>query len=291
MGRNNNHYFLGDFHFLVRGYPFKTFNKMVKLIQADKNATWSIGGDTTDCMNQQDTRYNLGQYVGGSEKVDAQIDVAIKLLTPIKDKLLWVLAGNHEYRVWNITDVAKRVARGLGCDCYEPGLVPDSSVSSVMSMKVNMGAYTVLNGHWEWYVNSMANDDYIAWENERRSLKKRMCKVGGVDDCEVVVCHHIHKVHCIPPSTPEFMKTVSDKSGKLKAVYAKPTKIWINENQGLYYYNRDDRWYGSSGGFMPSYIDGFSTYAERKGYKPTEMGCVMGVIRNGKFLGLEEIKL
>jgi hypothetical protein len=264
---------------------------MIKMIEDDPDATWSLGGDTTDSMNSQDDRYKMGQYEGHAERTDAQIDIAVKFLEPIKDKLLWVLMGNHEYRVWNTTDVAKRLARRLGCDCYEDLDNPDPNISSVMQMKVNMGAYTVLDGHWEWYVNSMANDDYIAWENERRSLKKRMCKVGGVDDCDAVVCHHIHKVHAIPPTTEKFMKTVTDKDGKLRAVYAKPTKIWINEKKGLFYYTRDDRWYGSSGGFMPSYVEGFSTYAERKGYKPTEMGCVKGIVRNGKFLGLEEVKL
>jgi len=294
IGKDNNHYYLGDTHFLVRGYPMKTLNKMIKIIKDDPNATFSLGGDIIDAMNVQDSRYMHGQYEGNSDLVDAQIIWAVKKFKPIADKLLWVLYGNHERRVWNITDVAKRIAAGLGCDCYgnpedKDYMLPDNR--SVMMVKADFGAFKVLNGHWEWYVNSMANDDYIAWENERRSLKKRMCKIGGVDDCEAVVCHHIHKIHVIPPSKPSFMKMISTKSGKLITKYPKPNKIWIDKKNDLYYYNRDDRWYGSSGAFMASYVDGFSTYAERKGYKATEMGCVMSIIENNKFKGLKEIKL
>jgi len=288
MPGSYEHYFLGDFHFFVIGHPTNKVKRLIRKICSKKNATVSIGGDVIDGMQLQDPRFKLGQYSGKFERAEAQVHEAVKVLEPLTGRVKWVLHGNHELRVWNIMDVAKKIARQLQCTCYEEDLTYNDKVHSVMQIKADFGSCRVLNGHWEWYVNSWANDDYICYENERRSLKKRLCKVGGVDDCEVAVAHHIHKIHAIPPSSPQFMKTVS-KHERLKAVYPTPTKKWIDQKRGLYYYDRDDRWYGSSGGFMPSYVEGFSTYAERKGYKPTEMGCVKMVVKNDKLVGLEGV--
>lgn len=281
---SHEHYYLGDFHSFVAGYPIRTLKEQLRMISTKKNATFSLGGDNTDSMNPLDPRWKIEQYDPGMQKSDQQIDALLELLDPIADRCLWVLAGNHEQRVWNITDIAKRLAEGLGCNCY------DGYKCSNISAKVDFGSYKVLDGHWEWYISSAANDDQVAWENERRALKKKCRNVGGVHDCEAVVEHHIHKIHMVGPSSKNFMKLIS-YNGKLKSLYPHVEKIWIDKKKGQYYYHQDDRWYGSSGGFMPGYVEGISTYVEKKGYKPTEMGCVKAVVKNNKFRGLEEVKL
>ena len=124
--------------------------------------------------------------------------------------------------------------------------------------------------------------------NNGERVKRVLSKLGGVDDCEVAVMHHIHNIYIVPPTSTETLRTINVK-GRLKAVYPKePVRKYITKDS--YYYDDDDRWYASSGAFMSSYVEGFSTYAERRGYRPSDMGYVKTIVRKGKVEKVEEVK-
>ena len=44
----------------------------------------------------------------------------------------------------------------------------------------------------------------------------------------------------------------------------------------------DDKYYVSSGSFLRSYVEGRMSYAERFGYRPTELGCLKVIVQNDK---------
>jgi hypothetical protein len=268
----------GDLHGFVTGFPDKTVQRAIDHIKSGKNRYFATGGDMIDVMSVQDNRYVHGQNKGQFERGQDQADGVINLLNPISDKLLWGIMGNHEARQRNMMDWTNYILSGLGCGIYE------NDRESAYLLKAHVNHFKFLDWHGSGYISSNANDDYIMKENERRSVKKKLRRLPG-DDCEVLVMHHIHKMRIIPPTDSETMKMIS-MGEKLKSYYPPPAKKYIDKEN--YYYDINDRWYASSGAFLPTYTEGFSGYGEVKGYRPSEMGYVKIVVKNDKLVKVME---
>lgn len=280
------HVFAGDVHGFVRGYPWKKLEDFIKTVKSNKNCFFSLGGDDIDCMSPQDNRYKIGQYEGYYERADVQANKLVELLSPISDRMLWKLYGNHEGRQFmNIMDFAKYICVMLGCDVY--GTMNDHAKGSQFAAKVDFGAFKVMDWHGAGVVNSKSGDEMQRYSNDCISIKRKLRDLP-IDDCDVAVMHHVHKTRISPPTGPKRLRGVTIRH-RLKGVYIPPTRIPTPE--GGYYMHEEDRWYCSSGALQPGYVDGFSTYAEVKGYKFTEMSWVKAIVKNDKFIGLEEIIL
>lgn len=266
----------GDIHKYVHGYPYKTVQKAIHKIKSEENYFVAYGGDIFDTMEPQDKRYVHGQYEGKYERLQDQVTAGIEEHEPIADRTLWGITGNHEYRQVNIWDATKSFLEGLGCNIYGP------KEQSAYLLKADLGAIKILDWHGAGVISSNANDDYIMIENEKRSVKKKLRKLPG-DDCEVLIMHHIHKCRIIPPTDMDTLKLVSI-SGELQDFYPKPTRKYNTKDR--YYYDINDRWYASSGAFLPTYAEGFSSYGELKGYRPSEMGFCYTKVKNDKLVGV-----
>ena len=269
---------LGDIHKYVTGYPHKTVRRAIQKIKSEKNYFVGYGGDIFDSMSPQDKRYVHGQYEGNMARLQDQVVAGLEEHEPIADRTLWGISGNHELRMINTWDATKSFLEGLGCNIYGP------KENSAYLLKADLGDIRLLDWHGSGFISSNANDDYIMIENEKRSVKKKLRKLPG-DDCEVLIMHHIHKIRIIPPTDRETLKLVSD-GNKLKAFYPKPVRKYYDKEN--YYYDINDRWYASSGAFLPTYAEGFSGYGEVKGYRPSEMGWCYTEVKNGRLVGVME---
>ena len=90
----------GDIHL---GNPNCKFNKFKEIVNYIKNTPncYGIGmGDYIECILPKDKRFDPHTDIEVSDPVVSEyIDIIVKTLEPIKDKILCLLTGNHEYHI------------------------------------------------------------------------------------------------------------------------------------------------------------------------------------------------
>lgn len=112
-------YFLGDMHLGVVGCAENKIKDAVRTVKEDEDALWVGMGDYADFVVPSDPRWDLNQIADWVDKTDiarSQVDKTIELLSPIKEKNLCMLMGNHEYKYMTHTtnNVQKWITEGLG---------------------------------------------------------------------------------------------------------------------------------------------------------------------------------
>lgn len=95
-------YYLTDLHIGARACDEGLLRKTIQKIAEDPFARWIGGGDYLDCIARKgDKRYReaaLAPWLWGREDaLGTQRDYAVAMLTPIVDKCLGLVCGNHEY--------------------------------------------------------------------------------------------------------------------------------------------------------------------------------------------------
>jgi len=105
--------FFGDQHLGSKDCAIEDIKKQINWIKNTKNVITILMGDTIDCALKSSV--GAGRY-DNTMNPDEQIELAIKLLEPIKDKIYGIHNGNHGNRVTNETSLSpeKLIARGLG---------------------------------------------------------------------------------------------------------------------------------------------------------------------------------
>ena len=266
----------GDFHVGNADISEHKIQRLKAKLKAKKNIFMSLGGDQLEAIDVSDKRFNLDEHTGGgmSSRIDMQRNAFIEYFTEVSDKILWILDGNHEVKWWNqfrpSNDIAEAFkttyANGAMCKAIFPG-------------------FRLLDWHGCGYINSKAGDSAQRASNNRISLKRKLRDLPGAD-CEVVSCHHFHKIIVAPPN--EIMEMISDKeNSKLVSHYTKPQRIWIDQKKDLYRLPEDDKWFVCSGSFLRSYVEGRMSYAERFGYKPTQLGVLIVKVKNDKVVDIQ----
>ena len=105
--------FFGDLHLGSKDCDIKSIENQIEWIKKQKDLLVIMMGDTINCALRGSV--GAGSYddiMNPSE----QIDYAIKLLEPIKDKIVGMHNGNHPARVYNATTVnpEKFIATSIG---------------------------------------------------------------------------------------------------------------------------------------------------------------------------------
>jgi UDP-2,3-diacylglucosamine pyrophosphatase LpxH len=268
--------FAGDDHHCVRGYSHKALAGFIHRVKAKKNTFVGIGGDNIDCMNPLDPRYEVDMYKTLHARASSQRDEFIQSYTPLKGRILYIMDGNHEERIHNVFEVSKDIAKAFE--------VPYAGRLA----KLHFPTWKALHWHPECTVYSAAKDATQRYINECLSIKTKLMNVGGASDCDGLVMGHIHKVRILPPSCLRELITPS-KGMKLIHKYPQPIRKQLDGD--TYYYDPNDQWFASSGSLMTSYVEGYTSYAEKRGYHPTDLGFVAAVVKNDKFQGLKEMLL
>lgn len=134
-----NLYCLTDVHIGHKDHDKDKFNKIIKLIQKDKNAYCFFNGDNLDFTPN-------GYHNARSEQIlsnDEQIDYFRNLLTKtLKDKVLFFRAGNHELRADNL--VGTNIYDSLSKETF----VPQVSVgASLTTFVINGKKSTLVSSH------------------------------------------------------------------------------------------------------------------------------------------------
>lgn len=114
---------LGDFHLGDENFKFDKLCKTIQYIKETPNCYTILNGDLMNNALKNSASDSYREQL----TVEAQQDWLIKLLDPIKDKILYMAQGNHEYRTSNLAgiDPLRYVAKALGL--LDKGLYSDNS--------------------------------------------------------------------------------------------------------------------------------------------------------------------
>ena len=271
LPNSHNIFFLGDLHDGSILSSEQGWNKLINTINSEYDgcsANYAVdGGDMIEAIMVDDKRFSPEKL---SEPLPlAQIGEAVKKREPIKDKLLAILMGNHERKLWRFGDITQEVCNKLGVQygTFAAKLTVQDSKGNLM--------YKIYETHGSKTITSTADDPKRRKANMELILKRHLKFKAG--DCAVMIKHHAHKLLVCKPE-PELYLT--DDSKKISQQYTS----W---GQAEPYIHPDARWYGCAGSFLKLFGKGVSGYAEIFELDPVELGWLVLKVRNKRIVALE----
>ena len=197
---------------------------------------------------------------------EVQEDSVVEDYTPISSRLLLALEGNHEYGLQRYGNMTRKVCKRLSNTLHT---VRQGGFSCVLEVHDKYGLlYKAFLTHGAGTLKSNAKDFEQRQANMKASLKLRLQDLQG--DCVIMAMGHAHRLLVVPPSERLYVTT---KDGKLKQHY-----LGRGENED--YIDPDQRIYFCTGSFLKTFVLGASGYAERKLYKPVELGFINIKVRD-----------
>ena len=276
LPRDHNLFLFGDTHRGAKTFHengWKTFcDMMLKPYKGCKHNFGVDHGDVTECIPIEDYRFDRKTTDG---MILSQIDQAIEDREPIKDNILVILNGNHTERMSLKLgdDIVKRMCDELGVTYGTYATVIEYFDTSGILM------YRHFAHHGYGTIHSTCDDIKRRKANMNLSLKRKLKDKFG--EAILMSLGHTHKLIICKPEKELYMKVVD---GNLKGAYTSPKKY-----DG--YIHPDHRWYVNTGSFFKLYGEGVSTYAEKFGYDPIELGFAIAVVRDGKIEDIDKIVL
>jgi hypothetical protein len=233
-------------------------------------------GDAIEAIEISDKRWSLqGCEPGG---VIPQLDNCVEMLEPIKKKIITLLQGNHEQhleaRYGNITSwVSKELEVPYGT--Y-------TAVITYVSKKDGSLLFKQFATHGFGMIHSSADDIKRRNSNRELSLKRKLKNKLG--DAFLMTMGHTHQLIVSKPEAELYIYSTEDAL-KQMYTYTAPNAPFIPP---------DLRWYLNIGAFFKMYSNDLinhdhkkptegvrSSYAERAGYDPIELGFAVVMVRDG----------
>ena len=249
---------IGDTHDGSLCFHEHGVDQVLEWIKAGKNRYFVFMGDAVEAITTDDERY---QNDTSKEAIPLkQARNVIKRFRSVSKRGLGWLTGNHEWTLHRFGDLAEHMATELE--------IPYGTWTCKLRLDDKHGQlfklYATHGGRGQ--ITSNAKDHEQREANMKASLKRRF--VNKASDCLVMACGHFHKLIRVPPAERLIM---SDDGEKLIQNY-------LSGGEGAAsYIEPDRRWYFCTGSFLKTYELGVSSYGERAGYDPVELG--LGVIR------------
>ncbi len=227
-----------DLHY---GNPFCSVSNALETINYVKgtpNATMILCGDLIDCA----TRHSIGDVYGQKMTPQEQRDGVIKMLLPVKDKILASTSGNHEARIYKETgiDIAKDIAEALGVPYRTEGVLLKISFGSGNESHIRQPYI-----YWNYTTHGYGG----ARTKGAKSVKAE--RLATWIHADFYIMAHDHVVNVAPDVylLPDN-RGIIDKNGWLTGKVVAHKKMLIKANAYL-------KWggYSESGGFPPTDLD------------------------------------
>ena len=272
---NHNIFHFGDLHdgsvLSSQGGWRKLVNLMNSNYDGCSNNYGIDGGDMIEAIMVDDPRFS-------PEKLTEALPLeqrkeAIRKRKPIKDKLITILTGNHERKLWRFGNIAEDICNELG--------VEYGTYTAKISIVDKHGdlMYKIFETHGSKTITSTADDPVRREANLKLILKRHLKRKAG--DCAIMIKHHAHKLLVCKPESELYL--IDDG----KAVRQRYTGWGQNEE----YIHPDARWYGCAGAFLRLYGDEVSGYAEIAEYDPVELGFLVTKVRKKRIVAVEPVFL
>jgi len=262
----------------------------IEYIRSDKRRYGIHMGDCMDAFWIDDFRYN---EITVSGRPDEQLKRTIAQLTPLAKtgRLLSVLKGNHEKSLEDKlqrlgflkeSDINNRICEGLRlaskCEYPISGTYTNKIEFCDKKDKLMFKGYFT---HGRKMVNSISPDPHRKRANMQYRLKLILEQLCG--DAIIQAMGHIHVVLTTLPIKEVYL--TNDKH-KLKQHYTH-----AGTGKSGSYIPPEARFFGATGSFLRTFVEGMETYSELAQYPPTELGYLKATIQAGEVVDLQEVKI
>lgn len=231
-------YLIGDAHIGSKTHDNKAFKKTIEMVKADPKAKVVLMGDMGEYIFPDDTRrYNPETAVKGLDTAEKTTNYIINLLTPIKNKIIGVLQGNHEsaYAKYHLEEYqdepfrneAEYMAQQLKADFLED--------MGIVNLKVGRRKYTLALAHG---VNTSSKVS--------AQVTKLQNLISNFDMApDLMAMGHVHSLQTIVNPKLDFN------------------------------FNTKIKHLALTGNYYKTYIEGNINYASSQLFAPLPIGCVM----------------
>lgn len=225
---------LGDAH-----CDYRSILARIEHIKNTENAYCILDGDLMDTA----VASSVGDTYGATMSPMDQLKECVKLFEPIRSKILAVLPGNHENRVYRTDglDITQLMCSQLGIqDRYSP-------TTALLFVRFGDGGAKV-NHRRQWYTIYVTHGS--GGGRKEGGKINRLADLAGIVDADVYVMGHTH----MPAILKEGFYRVSGPNSSVALV----DKLFVNTAASLDYGG-----YGDAQGFKPAskcapviYLDG-----------------------------------
>lgn len=247
---------------------------IVDRVKNEPNTYIAIGGDLIEAICVDDKRFDIATNKRAAPLEQAK--AIIELLMPIKEKILFILCGNHEYALHRYGDIIKDIiCEQLGVDYGTYSCKCLIRMEDVLGIEPSF--YKLFYTHGARSLTSTADDPIRRLANMQLSLKRMLMHKAA--DCEIMAMGHTHKLLVAEPAASLYLV---DDGHKIQQCYTGP-----GDEE---YIHPDHRWYCNTGSMMRLYAPGLgvSGYAERFGFDPVELGYCEVVVEAGQIARVEK---
>jgi hypothetical protein len=234
-------YPIGDIHKGSIHCDEDAIERQIAKIKSEPNSYWVGMGDYCDSITKNDKRFEMGglaSWVKPANIIESQRKEIVRLFTPIKDKCLGLLTGNHEESLHqaNQDDITGNICSDLK--------VPYLGYSCFLVL-----TFERFNSHWQLIIHAWHGSGAAQTEGAR--LNRLMRLVNDIE-ADIYLMGHLHAM------TQHIPDRLTCRNGKIvsQKLAATITGSWLRA------YTQP----------MPDEDESIS-YAERQGYKPSRIGC------------------
>ena len=230
---------LSDLHIGDNLCDFQLIKKTLDYIRDTPNAYCILGGDLMDTA----IATSVGDTYGANLQPMQQLEVCVKLFEPIKHKILAIVPGNHENRIYKSDglDITAIMAAQLGLQGKY------SSTSALLFIRVGTNkAY----GHGAKQFYTLYYHHGSGGGKKEGSKLNALADMANIVDADIYVAGHVH----LPASFRNKYHRVSAATSTVDCV----ERLYVNTAAALNYGG-----YGETAGFKPAstinpiiYIDG-----------------------------------
>lgn len=179
---------LADLHIGDAQCDLALINRTINYIKNTPNAFTIVNGDIINNA----TKVSKSNIYEDVLSIDEQIDLAIELLKPIKDKILLLTSGNHEYRTNILAGVDPIKMIGLGIGLPKERYSLHASVVTLLFGRYN-GEKTKRNQFVVYALHGRRGGGSIG------SSAKAIESLGGiVPNADLYLQSHVHQIMGFP---------------------------------------------------------------------------------------------
>ena len=232
---------IGDEH-----SDIKRVLQRIEYVKNTPNAYCILNGDIIDNA----TRTSIGDIYTQSCNPMEQLERAIAIFEPIKDKILCITHGNHENRSYK--------KEGINISCLiaqQLGLV-DRYTSTSATLFIRLGKDTRNHGRKIRYTGYVLHGSGGGRKEGAKAI--RLADLAGIIDTDFYIHSHTH--------LPMIMKQAFHRVDNSNSTVTLVDKLFVNTAANLTYGG-----YGEAGAFKPSstdtpviYLSGAKKYFEAK---------------------------
>lgn len=224
---------LADFHIGDAMADWKLIQSLLKHIEETPNCYCVLGGDLMDTAIAS----SIGDTYSANIQPMEQLATCVKLFDPIKDKILAVVGGNHENRIYKSDgiDTTQLMCNQLG--------IGDKYSATTALLFVRFGKDTK-NGHGRKQIYSVYLTHGAGGGSGRKEGGKinRLADLATIVDADVYITAHTH--------LPATFKTGYFRTSLSNSSVQYVSKLFLNAASALDYGG-----YGDKQGYKPASKD------------------------------------